>query len=37
MTTSILQWFDRTATAIGNAAFLAVLPLAAVVLRAHGI
>ena len=37
MTTSILTWFDRTATTIGNTAFLAVLPLAAITLLVHGI
>jgi hypothetical protein len=37
MTTSFLQWVDRSATAFSQAAALAVLPLAAVVLLVHGI
>jgi len=37
MTTSILNWFDRTATTVSNTAFLAVLPLAAITLLVHGI
>jgi hypothetical protein len=37
MTTSFLQWVDRSATSFSQVAALAVLPLAAIALLVHGI
>jgi hypothetical protein len=37
MTNAFLQWVDRSATSISQAAALAVVPLAAIALLVHGI
>jgi len=37
MTTTFLQWVDRSATSFAQVAALAVVPLAALALLAHGI
>jgi hypothetical protein len=35
MTSSLTNWFDRTATVFANAIAVAILPVAAIALMAH--